>query len=216
MAYIYLITNKINNKKYVGKTNFSIEKRFREHCLESKKERSSDRPLYRAMNKYGIENFSISVIEECLSKESSEKEIYWIGRFDSYGKNGYNATIGGDSKILYNYKELSDMYEEYKSIKKVAEIAGCDVLTVRTACKENNIKIIDQRQLQKDINGKKVLLIDKSDENIKHVFSSISEAADFLIRTKKTKCKNSTIRMHISHVCRGKRKSVSGYFCKFI
>jgi group I intron endonuclease len=64
MAYIYMITNEINGKVYVGKTEESIQKRFVEHCADSKKERNKNRPLYRAMNKYGVENFTIHLLEE--------------------------------------------------------------------------------------------------------------------------------------------------------
>ena len=76
MAYIYVITNKINGKQYVGKTNGIIEKRFQEHISDSKRKRCEKRPLYNAMNKYGIENFEIKILEECSAEESSEKEIY--------------------------------------------------------------------------------------------------------------------------------------------
>ena len=76
MAYIYKITNLINNKIYIGKTNRTIEERFKEHCNEYKKERSEKRPLYNAMNKYGIENFKIEQIEECSLEESSDRESY--------------------------------------------------------------------------------------------------------------------------------------------
>ncbi len=54
MAYIYIIENDINDKKYIGKTTFSIEKRWAEHCRDCKREHLEKRPLYRAMNKYGI------------------------------------------------------------------------------------------------------------------------------------------------------------------
>ena len=54
MAFIYIITNDVNGKQYVGKTNRNIDKRFREHISDSKKKRCEKRPLYNAMNKYGI------------------------------------------------------------------------------------------------------------------------------------------------------------------
>ena len=68
MAYIYKIINQINDKCYIGKTEFSIEKRFKEHCQEAFRERSEKRPLYAAIRKYGIENFKIYLIEETDSQ----------------------------------------------------------------------------------------------------------------------------------------------------
>ena len=45
MAYIYKIINNINQKIYIGKTSSTIEKRFKEHCNDSKKERC-EKDLY--------------------------------------------------------------------------------------------------------------------------------------------------------------------------
>ena len=73
MAYIYKITNDINNKIYIGKTNFSIEKRWKEHLKTYKRENIEKRPLYNAMNKYGIEHFHIEQIEETDNPEEREK-----------------------------------------------------------------------------------------------------------------------------------------------
>ena len=110
MAFIYVITNDTNGKQYVGKTNNSIEERFREHVSDSKKRRCEKRPLYAAMNKYGVEHFSIEVLEECNAENSSEREMFWIQALNTYGHTGYNATLGGDSKHYYDYNELSQAY----------------------------------------------------------------------------------------------------------
>ena len=75
MGYIYCITNLINNKRYIGKTTNSIEERFKEHCSDFQKERCSKRPLYDAMNKYGIENFKIEEIEY-IEDDSKLSERY--------------------------------------------------------------------------------------------------------------------------------------------
>ena len=96
MGYIYKITNIINGKVYIGKTEFTIKRRFKQHCEDCKKERLNEvRPLYRAMKKYGVDNFISEEIEQCDNSILCDREKYWIQYYDSY-KHGYNATIGGD------------------------------------------------------------------------------------------------------------------------
>ena len=69
MPYIYQIVNDINDKVYVGKTNFSLEKRFKEHCKDVFKRDFEKRPLYSAMKKYGVEHFHIQLPEETDNQE---------------------------------------------------------------------------------------------------------------------------------------------------
>lgn len=83
MGLIYKITNKINGKSYIGKTEVSLETRIQAHCyasLHHRKTKNKDEyyyPLHRAIRKYGIENFETKILEDNIpSDKLSEKEIY--------------------------------------------------------------------------------------------------------------------------------------------
>jgi group I intron endonuclease len=92
---IYKITNNINNKIYVGKTEKTLEERWKKHlfCVNH----HINRYLYDAINCYGINNFSIEKIDETEDNEElNEKEKYWIKKYNSTKKeNGYNMQDGG-------------------------------------------------------------------------------------------------------------------------
>lgn len=195
MSYIYKITNKINNKVYIGKTSLSsIEQRFQEHINDSKKIRYEKRPLYDAFQKYGIENFSIEQIQDKLTDEQAcQQEIYWIKYFNSYvgfnNSNGYNATLGGDGQTKYNYKEISSKYLELQNQETTARLFNCDVNTVRTACRENNIEIISSGEVTARQRRKKIERIDEKGRT--KTYNSISEAAyDFPNKATETARKN--------------------------
>lgn len=94
MVGIYKIKNKINNKVYIGQS-VNIRQRWRNHRTIGKR-KNPQLLLYRAMQKYGIENFDFEIVEECLKEDLDEKEIYWINFYDSTNKElGYNLTNGG-------------------------------------------------------------------------------------------------------------------------
>lgn len=98
MPIVYKVTNSVNSKVYIGKTIETLEKRKDEHyrnafnyLLESK--------FYRAIRKYGFENFVWEIIatystnEECLAGE-----IEFIKTYSSFTE-GYNMTIGGEGSL---------------------------------------------------------------------------------------------------------------------
>ena len=120
MPYIYKIVNDINNKIYIGKTLNTIEHRFKEHCKDSKKSHNEKRPLYSAMNKYGVEHFHVELVEECDENILSDREKFWIENFGSF-KNGYNATKGGDGTHYLDYDLIISTYKELKSCIDVAK-----------------------------------------------------------------------------------------------
>lgn len=96
--YIYKIINKVNGKIYVGQTTETIERRFKRHMGYQKDKH--DTKFYRAVRKYGVENFYIELIEEVNSKEELDiREEFWIKELNSID-DGYNTAlgkIGGDT-----------------------------------------------------------------------------------------------------------------------
>ena len=85
MGFIYKITNNLNQKVYIGLTTKTIEQRWKEHLSVVNKHKEK-RPLYNAINKYGVENFSISIVEEVDDEFLGEREKYWINQYNSYEK----------------------------------------------------------------------------------------------------------------------------------
>lgn len=94
---IYKIENIKNQKIYVGLSKNCIRRWYdhRSKAINPKKKEDFDKPLYKSMRKYGLENFSFSILEECEEEKLAEKEIFWINKLNSY-REGYNATLGGD------------------------------------------------------------------------------------------------------------------------
>ena len=203
MAYIYKITNKINNKIYIGKTEFSIEKRWIEHCRDSKREKEKNRPLYRAFNKYGIENFKIELIEETNNPE--EREKYWIEYYGSF-KNGYNATIGGDGKRYCDYDLIYTLYNEGLNIKEIANILNYSTDTCSNALTQYGITKKEKFYRGRAKQCKTIIQLDKKTEEVLNVFPSIAEAYNFLGKQHSG---------HIAEVCKGKRKTAYGYKWKY-
>lgn len=93
--FIYKYTNKINNKIYIGKTN-NVKRRQTEHL--SRSGTMENNHFYNAIKKYGFENFTFEIIDECDDENKSfELEIYYIAILNSNDKTiGYNSTEGGE------------------------------------------------------------------------------------------------------------------------
>ena len=208
MAYIYQIINDVNGKIYIGKTEFSIQERFKEHCRNTKRESCKDRPLYRAMNKYGIEHFHIELLEETDIPE--EQERFWIELKGSF-KYGYNATIGGDGKPYLDYDVLIEEYKQLGTLKEVSEKYNCDSHHLSKILKSKNILVKSSEDINKEKFGKKVNQYDLNGNFIK-TYAGVRDAARAVCKNPKSIGGSAT---HISNVCKNKRRSAYGYIWKF-
>lgn len=128
---IYKITNKINGKAYIGQS-INIEKRWKNHKIDylNKNSHSYDYPLYRAFRKYGINNFTFEIIEECKEKKLNEKEIFWIEHYNTFF-NGYNQTLGGDHGKSVPKENILGIFEDLENTQ----------LTHREIAKRRNVSI---------------------------------------------------------------------------
>lgn len=93
---LYLITNTVNGKQYVGITNGTLKRRFGDHVLASKRPRV---PLHLAIAKYGREVFRVEELARGRSREElCEMEREEIARRGTLAPAGYNLTPGGDGQ----------------------------------------------------------------------------------------------------------------------
>lgn len=100
---IYRAHNPITGKSYIGKTSIGLDWRRKEHIKKSR----NGSPFYfhNALRKYG-DIFEWSILEENVS---SDRELYWIERYDTFN-SGYNMTKGGDGgDTLSNHPDLENI-----------------------------------------------------------------------------------------------------------
>ena len=211
MAYIYKITNTINGKMYIGKTEQTIEKRFQQHCSDSQRDGINNRPLYKAMRKYGVEFFSIEEIEQ--TDQPEEREIFWIEFYGTF-KNGYNATLGGDGKKYIDYDLVIATYQELQNAKKTAEKLNISDDSVFNILKLRNITPYSSAEISIRQFGKITNMYSLDGEFIQS-FPSTNAAAEYMVQNGLTGCKKTTIKQHITEVCTGRRKTAAKFKWKY-
>ena len=108
---IYLIKNTVTNDFYIGKTSKTVCKRLAEHTKLAKSK--SQTYFHRAIRKYGIENFTVEILEKDILDNYmlNEREVFWIQQL----RPKYNMTIGGDGVVGY---KPTDTHKKNISLSK--------------------------------------------------------------------------------------------------
>lgn len=224
---IYLVTNKVNGKKYVGQTIRPVLERWRDHCRLDK-----GNYFHRAIQKYGSDNFEIQIIDTATSgEELDEKEIYWIQKLNTLVPRGYNIKPGGNvgmrgrygglsprSRLIYQFDRDGRMVNGYWGAVEASERTGISETMIYRALKSDGSRLAggcmwmyaDEFTPQKcaekidNYSGQKrntVLCIETGER-----FESMTEAAE----------KYGTYPCSISACCGGKLKTTAGYHWKKI
>nr|DAI99448.1 MAG TPA: intron associated endonuclease [Caudoviricetes sp.] len=205
---VYKATNKINNKVYIGITTKTLEHRKRIHIRDSK---TKDTYFYRALRKYGENNFEWEIIDSAETMEELEElERYYINLYDSFNnkKKGYNSTSGG-----YNLYEITD--EERRNRSKRAKGENNPMYGVESPMKgkhfteEHKSKISNalKKSYRPHVVGgsnpsaKRVINLDT-----KEIFETLTDASK----------KYGISRQMIGKVCNGHNKTAKGFRWAFI
>ena len=154
---VYCLENTINNKRYIGVTTRTLQKRFDEHC-------KADSYIGKSIRKYGTESFRKYVLDQAESHEDlCNLESYYIEKYDTYHK-GYNLTLGGDGVIkdIYLKVELNEKQKDFVDFvnqenKKVIDVMNSD--DMKRICLLNIVQcyLISDSKIDKRTSAKMLL-----------------------------------------------------------
>lgn len=125
---IYKITNLINGKMYVGQS-VNIERRWREErsAVNSPCDHEYFSPKCRAMRKYGLDNFSFEILEECNIELLNQREKYWADTLNTYTPNGYNVAICGKNSSWHWNRLTPELFQQLVLDLQTSDISEVDL-----------------------------------------------------------------------------------------
>jgi group I intron endonuclease len=117
---IYIITNKVNSKIYVG-SGVDAFRRWREHKSDLNLNRHNNGRLQNAWNKYGSEAFDFEIVEFCDKDILLAREQFWLDATLCYDKSvGYNIVkIAGRNIGHKHSEETKKRMSEYAKNKSI-------------------------------------------------------------------------------------------------
>lgn len=216
IGYIYITTNEINDKLYIGK---------RQKPKFEKWYKGSGKHLKLAFEKYGKDKFHTKVIEWCKTKEDlCNAEKKWISYYRKNGQELYNISDGGDGGNLgRTWKQLpAEKVNEILEKNRQAHIGKNnpfygkhhtektkEVLRAKNSMKKNAPdNLIAYKEMQR-AKLPKVVQIDKTTNNIIKVWDNWCDAS------KHVSPNNRCGYAHIGECCRNERKTAYGYRWQF-
>ena len=189
-------TNNINGKQYIGQTCLKPEYRW------NNGEGFKTQYFYKAIQEFGWENFSHTILEDNLSNiEADARERYWIKYYNTLIPNGYNESLGGGGVSIITRKKMSESAKQHWS--KASEERREQQRQIMTQINKtvdrtgkNNPMYGVRREGKDSPNKRKVKCVETG-----KTFDTVTEASKW--------CNNgkTSLRSHIAEQIQGKRQS---------
>lgn len=210
LNYIYKIVNKINGKVYIGKTIYTTAYRWNQHISAATSDKEKDDYnylLHKAIRKYGVDNFTVEVIEEVEDETKlSSREIYWINYYNSCileeDSNGYNMTYGGEGVSKINKQKIYQLWNSGFGSLEIAKQTGHHSTSVK-----NILETLEgySREIDFARNTGNIVFQYNEDGKLINSYPSISYAA-------RQVGVNPSM---INKCCHGEKQSAAGFFWSF-
>lgn len=210
---IYKITNTINNKVYIGQS-INIEDRWKKH-----KYAKDGFAIHQAIQKYGVDNFTFEILEECPKELLDNREIYWISYYNSL-KKGYNMIPGGSNGVGYTKGIPVEQYSldgiyinTYDSAKQASEITGIVHTDICKCCREEILRAGKYQWKYVDSN-KRVCPININSTTIQRPVNQYSLDGQFICQYEtlaQASKKTGITKTIICNVCKGKGHTAGGF-----
>ena len=193
---IYLWTNLVNGKKYVGQTMCFYRR------MKNYRHTYPNAYMERAVNKHGLDNFDITILERDVPLDKlDEREQYWLDYYQSYDLDkGYNiCKVAGTTKGVTHTEEWCQEHSDYMKEKwKDAEYRN---FWHNRMSGENNYFYGKRFSGDKNGHAKAVRCVE-----LNKIYTTVQEAS---------KC-SGTSRQNISHVLNGRQETAGGYHWEYI
>lgn len=218
MKTIYLRTNLVNGKQYVGQTK---DMKLRNNAWKCLKIYYANKHLTEDREKYGVDSFNFEILKECDGSEGDFWEQYYIKEYNTKYPNGYNMSDGG--------KGTPKVYRSEETRKKLSESLKGRHFSPKTEFKKGHVMSEETRKkLSQSLKGH--LAWNKGKHHTKETRKKISEAGKGIIKKRQKiyqytldgklvkvwdsakECKISGYtECSIYSCCRGERKTHKGY-----
>ena len=123
---VYKITNKVNDKIYIGSSN-NVEKRWHQHKIQLRAGEHKNTHLQHAWDLYGEDNFIFEIIEECSPEIQFEREQHYLDTLNPFDDHGYNIVRRISKEYLsdnYMTRKCSICGKEYHTFSHLSKY--CD------------------------------------------------------------------------------------------